>query len=76
MLPVLQRLGAAYGFNFCHFVCTVMDFSAAEKCRGMKFCMHVGVVGLLSGQVSPMSVHFGSRGVRGGGIIFWDVCGH
>ena len=24
----------------CHFVCTVTDFSAAEKYRGVKFCMH------------------------------------
>jgi len=33
---------------FClfFFVCTVMDLSAAEKGRGMKFCMRVG---LLSG---------------------------
>jgi len=35
----------------CLFVCTVMDFSAAEKARGVKFCMRVG---LLSGQVSPL----------------------
>ena len=36
------------------FVCTVMDFSAAEKAMGVKFCMHVG---LLSGQVfSPLEV--------------------
>ena len=35
--------------NFVRFfVCTVPDFSAAEKDRGVKFCMHVG---LLSGQV-------------------------
>ena len=36
---------------FCHFLiylflCTVTDFSAAEKARGVKFCMRVG---LLSG---------------------------
>jgi len=30
------------------FVSTVTDFSAAEKARGVKFCMHIG---LLSGQV-------------------------
>jgi len=30
------------------FVCTVMDFSAAEKDRGVKFCM---CLGLLSRQV-------------------------
>ena len=35
-------------FIFCFFVCTVTDFSAAEKARGAKFCTHVG---LLSGQV-------------------------
>ena len=32
----------------CFFVCTVTDFSAAEKARGVKFCLHHG---LLSGQV-------------------------
>ena len=30
------------------FVCTVTDFSVAEKARGVKFCTHVG---LLSRQV-------------------------
>jgi len=44
----------------CHFVCTVTDFSAAEKDRSVKFCMHVG---LLSGQVFSLLVNFGSRGV-------------
>jgi len=33
--------------SFCFF-CTVKDFSAAEKGRGVKFCLPVG---LLSGQV-------------------------
>jgi len=38
----------------CRFVfCTVTDFSAAEKDRGVKFCTHVG---LLSRQVFS---HFG-----------------
>jgi len=32
----------------CLFVCTVTDLSAAEKARGVKFCMRVG---LLPGQV-------------------------
>ena len=32
----------------CCFVCTITDFSAAEKARGVIFCM---CVGLLSGQV-------------------------
>ena len=35
-------------FLFFLFVCTVMDFSAAQKVTGMKFCMPVQ---LLSGQV-------------------------
>jgi len=39
------------------FVCTVTDFSAAEKDRGMKFCMGVP---LLSGQVFS---HFGENGL-------------
>jgi len=44
----------------------VTDFSVAEGARGVKFCMHVG---LLSGQVfSPFGEHWlvGSHG--GGGI--------
>jgi len=43
----------------CFFVCTVTDFSAAEKDGGMKFCMRVG---LLSGQVFS---HFGGQGHQG-----------
>jgi len=38
-----------------YFVCTVRDFSAAEKDRGMKFCTRARVR-LLSGQVL---FHFG-----------------
>ena len=38
----------------------VTDFSAAERARGVKFCMHVG---LLSGQVFS---HFGEIWPRGG----------
>jgi len=48
---------------FCLFVCTVTDFSAAEKARSMKFCTHVG---LLCGQVfSPFGEDWlaGSHGV-------------
>jgi len=38
------------------FLCTVTDFSAGEKVRGMKFCMHVGLV---SGEVfSPFGEHW------------------
>ena len=51
---------------FFLFVCTVMDFSAAEKARGVKFCMHVG---LLSGQVfSPLGEDWLAGSHRGGGI--------
>jgi len=47
------------------FVCTVTDFSAAEKARGVKFCVHVG---LLSGQVfSPFGEDW-LAGSHGGGI--------
>ena len=49
----------------CFFVCTVTDFSVAEKARGVKFCMRVG---LLSGQViSPFGEHWlmGSHGGSG-----------
>jgi len=52
---------------FCLFVfCTVTDFSAAEKDRGMIFCTRVR---LLFGQVFS---HFGElwlAGSHGGGII-------
>jgi len=47
----------------------VMDFSAAEKARGVKFCMHVG---LLSGQVFAPLVKIGSRGVRGTSALLPD----
>ena len=46
---------------FCLFVCMVTDFSAAEKGRGVKFCMRVG---LLSGQIFSLLVKFGSRESR------------
>ena len=40
--------GSMGGYSvYCLFVCTVTDFSAAEKGRGVKFCMRVR---LLSGQ--------------------------
>jgi len=47
------------------FVYTVTDFSAAEKDRGVKFCMRVRI---LSGQIFS---HFGElwlAGSHGGGI--------
>ena len=53
-----------YCVSVCLFVCTVTDFSATEKARGVKFCMRVG---LLSGQVFSLSVKIGSRGSHGGG---------
>ena len=47
-------------------VCTVTYFPAAEKARGLKFCMHVG---LLSGQVfSPFGELWLSESHGGGGI--------
>jgi len=47
------------------FVCTVKDFSAAEKVRGVKFCMRVG---LLTRQVfSPFGEDW-HAGSHGGGI--------
>jgi len=50
---------------FCFF-CTVTDFSAVEKARGVKFCMHVG---LLSGHVFSPLVNIGSRGVTGAAAL-------
>ena len=50
---------------FVFFVCTVTDFSATERARGVKFCMPVG---LLSGQVfSPFGEDW-LTGSHGGGI--------
>jgi len=59
-----------YFLFFNHFfLCIVTDFSAAEKARGVKFCMRV-TVGLLSGQVfSPCGESRGRRhksSARGG----------
>jgi len=53
--------------SFClFFLCTITDFSAAEKARGVKFCMSVG---LLSGQVfSPFGEHWLARSHEGGGL--------
>ena len=50
---------------FCFF-CTVTDFSAAEKARGVKFCM---LVGLLSGHVFSPLVKIGSRGITGAAAL-------
>ena len=51
---------------FCFFFCTVTHFSAAERGRGVKFCMHVG---LLSGQVfSPFGEDWLAGSHGGGGI--------
>jgi len=52
--------------SFCLFVCMVTDFSAAEKDRGVKFYMRVG---LLSGQSSPLLVNIGSQGVTGVAVL-------
>jgi len=55
------------------FFGTVTDFSVAEKDRGMKFCMRVG---LLSGQVFS---HFGElrlAGSHGGGGITSGMNAH
>ena len=48
------------------FVCTVTDFSAAEKAGSVKFCMHVG---LLSERSSSLLVKIGSRGVTGAALL-------
>jgi len=48
------------------FLCTVTDFSAAVKDRGVKFCVRVD---LLSGQVfSPFGEHWLAGSHGGGGI--------
>jgi len=49
----------------CLSVCTVMDFSAAEKCRSVKFCTRVRLLSAMSFS------HFGElwlAGSHGGGI--------
>ena len=49
-------------FFVCLFFCTVTDFSAAEKAKGVKFCKRVG---LLSRQVFSPFGEVGSWGVTG-----------
>ena len=44
----------------------VMDFSAAQKAKGVKFCI---CVGLLTGQVFSPLVKIGSRGVMGAAAL-------
>ena len=62
---------------FCHLlfvchVCTVMDFSAVEKVRGVKFCVRVG---LLSGQVfSPFGEQWLARSHWA--ATLWDACSY
>ena len=57
---------------YCVFVilsvifCTVTDFAAAERDRGVKFCVHVC---LLSGQVFSPFGEVWLAGSRGGGGI-------
>ena len=48
------------------FFCTVTDLSAAEKARGVKFCVPVG---LLSGEVFSPLVKIGSRGFTGAAAL-------
>ena len=66
LLFVTPPYGSMEGYLvYCVFLFvffTVTDFSAAEKAKGMKFCMHVG---LLSGQVFSLLVNIGSRRVTG-----------
>jgi len=70
-LVFIQPYGSMGGYLVycvfvCLFVCTVTDFSAVEKVRGMKFCMHVG---LLSRQVfSPFGEDWLTGSQGGGGI--------
>jgi len=70
LLPhhVLSLLCVIFFHFFCHllFLCTVTDFSAAEKARGVKFCVRVG---LLSGQVFSPFDEDRLAGSHGGGGI-------
>jgi len=54
------------------FLYTVTDFSAAEKARGVKFCMRVG---LLSGQVFVLFGEHWFAGSHGGGGISSGMTG-
>jgi len=65
-MEILSLLCLFVGFFCLFFVCTVTDFSAVEKARGVKFCMRVG---LLSGQVFSLLVKIGSRGVTGAALL-------
>jgi len=70
--PILSHHTVVWGYLvYCLFCllfvfCTVTDFSAAEKARGVKLCMRVG---LLSGQVfSPFGEDWLAGSHAGGGI--------
>jgi len=53
-------------FGFCLFLCTVTDFSAAEKAKDVRYCTRVG---LLSRQVfSTFGEHWLAGSHEGGGI--------
>jgi len=47
----------------CFVVCRVRDFSAAEKARGVKICMHVRVLSGVPDRSSGILVNFGWRRV-------------
>ena len=54
------------GFLVFLFVCTVTDFPAAERARGVKFCMRVG---LLSGQGFSTFGEYWLAGSHGAAVL-------
>jgi len=65
IIPPYGSTGGYLGCCVFFFVCTVTDFSAAEKDRGVKFCLRVRLLSAISFS------HFGElllAGSHGGGI--------
>jgi len=72
--PAMNHRSVAASLFYCLFFCTVTDFSAAEKGRGVKFACVFGRIAALSGQVFS---HFGELWLawsHGGGITSGMIC--
>ena len=73
--PDAQCEGAIIRFclsfrSFVCFFCTVTDFSAGEKDRGVKFCM---LLAYYPHRSPLILVNFGSRGVTGAALLLGRV---
>ena len=53
----------------CLFLCTITDFSAAEKDRGVKFCTLARMLAYYTDRSSPLLVNIGSRRVTAAALV-------